>query len=186
MAGTDLGRLERALQIIAAASTRHGAALQELAPALPDLARMAGDSAGFATLIDVAIGLPSAVKVAAIAAMSCKNDPATAERVLIELGRWADSPERAATLDRFGTLGRVVTANGLVACVERVHAALAKLPESGDRRALIELLEHARTEPTLMRDVHARAAAVAQRPAARRVDSVHASSSRATTSRGRI
>ncbi len=140
LAGTKLERLDRVLQLIGEANRRapiDGAAL-------PDLARMAGDPDGFAMLIEVM--RPLSPRVAAVAAQAVRGDAIAAKRVLEELGRWASTPERVASLERF-TFGRVASPSGLVACIERVHEAMQGLP---DRRVLADLLEHARTEAAFL------------------------------------
>jgi hypothetical protein len=141
LAGTHLERLDRALQLIAEANQRQAITF---ANALPDLARMAGDPDGFAMLLEAMRSLPA--RVAHVAAQTVRGDAVTAKRVIEELGRWANTPDKLAALDRF-TFGRIASPSGLVACVERAYEALAGLP---DRRVLTELLEHARTEATFV------------------------------------
>jgi hypothetical protein len=145
LAGTDVVRLDAALAAIGAAHARHGATLVELARGLPDLARIARDPGKLVALVDDLVGAgPRAARIAALVAQSGATAD-DAPRAFAALLAWLDGGGDRS-LDRFGNLARHATPSSLPALVALVNDALAGLP---DRRPLVQLLEHARSERTI-------------------------------------
>ena len=152
LAGADVPRLSEALAIIAAASQRHGQALEAIASALPDLARMAEPMAGLAMLIDTAVAIDKeqacVVELVAIAARSCRS-VADGQKALQALARsLRDHPEYRASLYRFSICARVVTPAALAPLLGSMHSAYARVREP---QLLGELLERAQDEADLRR-----------------------------------
>ena len=147
LAGTDVVRLDAALATIGEAHARHGAALVTIAPALPDLARIARDAPTLGTLLDATVFAGArAPRLAAIAAQAVAT-ATQAATVFATLVAWLDAaPDRVNALDRFGNLGRCASPASLPALVALVNDALAG---TTDRRPLVQLLEHARSEATI-------------------------------------
>ncbi|MCU0862789.1 MAG: hypothetical protein MUC36_03265 [Planctomycetes bacterium] len=152
LAGTDVPRLSEALAIIAAASQRHGAALEAIASALPDLARMAEPMAGLGMLIDTVVAIageqPDAVELVAVAARSCRT-AADGRSALQALARSLhDQPERRESLHRFARCAGVVAPASLASLLALVHAAYARCREP---RLLGDLFVSAQNETDLRR-----------------------------------
>lgn len=145
LAGTDVARLDTALAAIGAAHARHGEALVAIAPALPDLARIAREPG---TLEALAGALVGAGERAARIAMLVAQTGATADdapRTFVALRAWLDGGGDRS-LDGFGNLARHASPASLPALVALVNDALLGL---ADRRPLVQLLEHARSERTI-------------------------------------
>ncbi|HEY0254916.1 MAG TPA: hypothetical protein VGC41_25495, partial [Kofleriaceae bacterium] len=141
LAGTDLAKLERALDVNAAAKPAG-----QVAAALPDLARMARDPDSFAALIAVAAGLPHATAVAHLAALACRHEPEVAARTMTELAAWATTKERVFLIEQSSAVARYVGGAELASSLAVLHAALEGI---ADRRALWGFVEHARSAATL-------------------------------------
>jgi hypothetical protein len=161
LAGTDVVRLDGALAAVGAAHARHGPALVEIAPALPDLARIARDPAKLVTLVDELVTRGAGARAPRLAMLAAQAGATADDAPFAAMLTWLDgAPDR--TLDRFGDLARHATPASLPALVAFVHGAFEGL---ADRRPLVQLLEHARSErtirqmcelvPPLLREEHA-------------------------------
>lgn len=140
IAGTDLAKLEAALHEIA---TRDVGAL---APALPDLARMARDARSFGMLIDRALALPHAIAIAHLAALACRQDPDGGMIAMRELAAWAATPDRVARIEGSSAVGRYTTGAELASAIATLHEAMEGI---ADKKALWGFVEHARSAATL-------------------------------------
>ncbi|MFT3694369.1 MAG: hypothetical protein QM831_14575 [Kofleriaceae bacterium] len=140
LAGTDLARLEAALHVIAKRDV--GA----LAPALPDLARMAKDADSFGRLIDEALQLPHAIAVAHLAAQACRHDPDAGAAAMKALAAWATDSAKVARIEGAGVVGRYTPGAELAPTIAMLHEAMEGV---ADKKALWGFVEHARSAATL-------------------------------------
>lgn len=162
LAGTDVERLDASLQVLIAASARHGQAVIQLGPALSVLAEFAQTPAGLGLLIDEALSaqalVPSALQSAfvdrgiSLIKKSCRAVPGQPKAfevgrdLLQTLARWLRSETQAQVLLHSDSLGRFATPSRLLALLEALAPALAAPPPV--RATVLPLLELARDEDT--------------------------------------
>lgn len=147
VAGTDVERLASALELLALAHQRHGAALDACADVLPELARVAGTVDGLGRLIDVLIeeqprlgpALFDAVSVVAKSTSGAERG-ATALRALS--GALETHPERRDSLRALLRLRVPVEPEALPTVLAQVHQTIAA---SKERAVVLDFLEQART-----------------------------------------
>lgn len=142
LAGTDIAKLDAALAAIVDAHTHYGNALFPIAPALPDLARIAQTPSSLTPLIDALIDLGAGERAARLAQVALRVAHHEARPLFGTLVRWLDeSPDRSRALDRFVSLHHVrATAAELPALVALVDGAY----RVKDARPLSQLLEGAK------------------------------------------
>jgi hypothetical protein len=155
VAGADLQKLGRALELLAALAARHGDALTTIADALPELARMAAAVDELPPLVDAMVGLgatlPANAPWSTLARVATAASSSAAEGIIgmrSLAAALAEAPKREALLYPFASLARHLPPKALGAQLAAVDKALAPVTE---RTLAWDLLQQARDLPSLQR-----------------------------------
>lgn len=155
LAGTDVTRLEAALDVLVRAARRCGEEILVVASVLPALAECAERPQDLADLIDVTLRAHGSVAESwksrwldagvALVSLTCRHQPAAAASLVRELAAWLTEAARCEVLQFAASIGRFAAPSRVVPLLERSRTALGTAEV---RQALLPVLDFARDEAT--------------------------------------